>query len=180
LALLPAVAALALAGCGGGNLGRVTGQVVENGQPRALGPGGEYPDRFRPRPTTPTRPLALGVFVRRDGTFVADMNDGTGAGLRPGKYKLKLNRESTSIKTNAKLFKESYTLEAAPGTPVRLTIDLGRGDDQSVTVNHWFGPAEPVRLSQRRDHLGRADPGRRPRSGSSPRETKLTRRGPTA
>jgi hypothetical protein len=130
LALVPAVAALLLAGCGGGNLGRVTGLVLENGQPRALGAGDSIQIDFATADNA-YPPLALGVFVRKDGTFVADMNDGTGAGLRPGKYKLKLNRESTSVKANAKLFKESYVLDAAPGAPVRLTIDLAAG-----TISH--------------------------------------------
>jgi hypothetical protein len=128
LALLSALALVALAGCGGSNLARVTGQVVENGAPVQLSPGesvqidfatadGAYP------------PLALGVFVKKDGTFIADMNDGTGAGLRPGKYKVRLNGESTSIKkkVNPKLFKEAVTVEAGLGTPVRLTIDLTAG-----------------------------------------------------
>jgi hypothetical protein len=121
-------AAAAGTGCGGADLARVTGQVVENGAPVQLGPNesvqidfatadGAYP------------PLALGVFARKDGSFVADMNDGTGAGLRPGTYKVRLNRESTSVKAKVspKLFKDTVTVEAGRGAPVRLTIDLAAG-----------------------------------------------------
>jgi hypothetical protein len=126
-ALLAALALMTLFGCRGSDLTRVTGQVIEDGQPRQLSPGESIQIDFATADNA-YPPLALGVFVRRDGTFVADMNDGTGAGLRPGKYKVKLNRESTSVKkVNARLFKESYTLDAALGTPIRLTIDLTAG-----------------------------------------------------
>jgi hypothetical protein len=126
--LLTALALLALTGCSS-NVVRVTGQVVENGQPYEL-QGGECvqidivsadPDMYPP--------LALTTYSKPDGTFAADPNDGTGRGLPPGKYKLKLNREVTSLKkkANGKLFKESHPFEVVQGAPVRLTIDLATG-----------------------------------------------------
>jgi hypothetical protein len=127
-ALLSALALPALAGCGGGNLVRVTGQVEENGVPRHLGTGESIRIDFTSADNAP-RPLSLGIFAKRDGSFVADMNDGSGRGIPPGQYKVKLNRESTSLKTkvNSKLFKESYPLEVVPGAPIHLTIDPAAG-----------------------------------------------------
>jgi hypothetical protein len=127
-ALLPALALLALAGCSGSNLARVTGRVVENGAPVQLGPGESIQIDFATADQA-YPPLALGVFAKKDGAFVADMNDGTGAGLRPGKYKVRLNGESTTIKkrVNPKLFKEPATIETTLGAPVQLTIDLAAG-----------------------------------------------------
>ena len=126
--LLRALALLALAGCSGSNLARVTGRVVENGAPVQLGPGESVQIDFATADQA-YPPLALGVFAKKDGTFVADMNDGTGAGLRPGKYKVRLNGESTTIKkrVNPKLFKEAVTIETTLGAPVQLTIDLAAG-----------------------------------------------------
>lgn len=122
-----ALLATLLAGCND-NLVRVTGQVVENGQPVRLAAGesiqidlltadGAYP------------PLALGVYAKPDGSFAVDMNDGTGRGLPPGKYKVRLNSEGTTIsrKVNPKLFKESVTLEIGKGVPLQLTVDLAKG-----------------------------------------------------
>lgn len=126
-AVLAVLAALTT-GCGGDNLVRVTGQVVENGEPVRLATGeslqidfltadGSYP------------PLALGAYAKPDGSFAVDMNDGTGRGLPPGKYKVRLNGEGTSLnkKVNSKLFKESLMLEVGKGTSLRLTVDLAKG-----------------------------------------------------
>lgn len=128
LALFAAAALLAPAGCGRSDLARVTGQVVQNGAPVQLGPGESVQIDFATADQT-YPPLALGVFVKKDGTFVADMNDGTGAGLRPGKYKVKLNGESTSVKAKVsdKLFKQPVVIDTAAGTSVHLTIDLAAG-----------------------------------------------------
>jgi hypothetical protein len=117
----------ALAGCGG-NLVRVTGQVVQDGEPYRLADGetiqidfstadGGYP------------PLALAAFVKKDGTFAVDMNDGSGKGLPPGRYKIRLDREGTSLKKKPsdKLFKEPYVLEVGKGTSPHLIVDLARG-----------------------------------------------------
>jgi hypothetical protein len=114
-------------GCGG-KLVHVTGQVVANGEPVALAEGeslqvdfstadGGYP------------PLSLGVYARRDGSLTADLNDGTGQGLPPGKYKVRVNGEGTTLarKINPKLFKESLTVEVGPATRTHLTIDVGAG-----------------------------------------------------
>ena len=124
LATLAAIAS----GCGGENLVRVTGQVVENGEPVRLAAGesvqidfltadGAYP------------PLALGAYAKSDGSFAVDMNDGTGRGLPPGKYKVRLNGEGTSInkKVNPQLFKETLMLEVGKGASLRLTVDLAKG-----------------------------------------------------
>jgi hypothetical protein len=123
LALLVAL----LTGCSD-NLVRVTGKVVENGEPVQLASGesiqidlltadGAYP------------PLALGVYAKPDGSFAVDMNDGTGRGLPPGKYKVHLNSEGTTIskKVNPKLFKEKVMLEVAKGGSLHLTVDLVKG-----------------------------------------------------
>jgi hypothetical protein len=126
-ALASALVLLALTGCSG-NLTRVTGQLVENGQPRALDEGEHVQIDFVSGADAP-RPLSLGVFVKRNGSFVADMNDGSGRGILPGKYKVRLNGEGTSLKTkaNTKLFRETVPVEVAQGTPTRLTIDLSQG-----------------------------------------------------
>jgi hypothetical protein len=126
-AVLVVLAAL-LTGCRDDNLVRVTGQVVENGEPVRLASGesiqidfltadGAYP------------PLALGVYAKPDGSFAVDMNDGTGRGLPPGKYKVHLNRESTSInkKVNPQLFKKSVVLEFEKGVSLHITVDLAKG-----------------------------------------------------
>ena len=128
-ALLPVLALLVFAGCGDRNLVAVTGQVVENGAPRHLEPGESIQVEFLTADEG-SRSLSLGVFPKPDGSFVADMNDGSGRGIPPGKYKVKLNSEGTklkSMKNNAKLFKESYPLEVARGAKIRLTIDLATG-----------------------------------------------------
>lgn len=122
-----AILATFLTGCGN-NLVRVTGQVVENGEPVRLAEGesiqidfltadGAYP------------PLALGAYAKPDGSFAVDMNDGTGQGLSPGKYKVRLNNEGTSIskKVNPRLFKEAVTLEFGKGASFHLTVDLAKG-----------------------------------------------------
>lgn len=123
-----AVLALLPTGCGNENLVRVTGQVVDNGEPVRLGAGesvqidfltadGAYP------------PLALGAYAQSDGSFAVDMNDGTGRGLPPGKYKVRLNGEGTTLnkKVNPQLFKETLVLEVAKGTSLRLTVDVAKG-----------------------------------------------------
>lgn len=117
----------ALAGCGG-NLVRVTGQVVENGTPYRLAEG-EVVQLDLTTADNAYPPLSLGTFAAKDGSFVVDMNDGTGRGLPPGKYKVRLNGENTSLKKkpNPKLFKEAYTLDVGTGTSPHLTVDLAAG-----------------------------------------------------
>jgi hypothetical protein len=124
---LPALALLVLSGYGG-NLVRVTGQVVENGQPRRLEPGESVQVEFVTVGNSP-RTLSLGIFPNRDGALSADQNDGTGAGIPPGQYKVRLNLEGASVKTKVagKLFQESYALGVVPGKLVHLTIDLLAG-----------------------------------------------------
>jgi uncharacterized protein (DUF342 family) len=70
------------------------------------------------------------TFVKKDGRFAADQNDGSGRGLPPGKYAVRLNRETTAVKKtiNGKLFKDKHTIEVAAGRPVHLTIDVATGD----------------------------------------------------
>jgi hypothetical protein len=125
---LTALALAALPGCGGEPLARITGQVVANGAPRALSPGESVQIDFATADNA-YPPLALGIFAKRDGSFVADMNDGSGRGVPPGRYKVRLNGESTSLigKVNNKLFKEGVTLEAVLGKPIHLTIDVAAG-----------------------------------------------------
>ena len=128
LALVGALLGPTLAGCGGKNLVRVTGQVVENGQPYSLA-GGETVQIDFTTADGAYPPLALAAYAKADGSIVVDMNDGSGKGLSPGKYKVRLNSEGTSLnkKPNAKLFKEAYTLDVVQGAPVHLTIDLAKG-----------------------------------------------------
>ena len=127
LVLLAVLAGVAPAGCGN-RLVRVTGQVVENGQDYRLGDGETIQIDFSTADNA-YPPLSLGTFVRKDGTFVVDMNDGTGRGLPPGEYRIRLNAEGTSskAKANPKLFKEAHKLEVKQGASVRLTIDLATG-----------------------------------------------------
>jgi hypothetical protein len=128
-ALLPALAVLVLPGCGDRNLVAVIGQVVENGTPRHLDPGESIQIEFLTADEA-SRSLSLGIFPKPDGSFVADMNDGSGRGIPPGNYKVRLNSEGTKLKStkiNSKLFKESYPLEVARNVKVRLTIDLATG-----------------------------------------------------
>jgi hypothetical protein len=75
------------------------------------------------------RPLSLGAFANRDGRFAADMNDGSGKGIPPGQYQVRLNREGTKVsgKVNPRLFKEWHPLEVAAGKPRHLTVDLATG-----------------------------------------------------
>jgi hypothetical protein len=118
---------IGLTGCGSG-LVRLTGQLVADGLPVRLGDGesvqldfvtadGAYP------------PLNLGVYAKPDGSFAADMNDGTGRGLPPGKYKVKFNGEGTTLKrtVNPKLFKEAHPVEVTAGASLNLTVDLAKG-----------------------------------------------------
>jgi hypothetical protein len=102
--------------------------VVENGEPRRLGQGEHIQVEFFTAGEA-GRPLALGAFVNRDGRFAADLNDGSGRGIPPGQYQVRLNREGTKVSTkvNARLFKEWHPLEVAPGKPRHLTIDLAAG-----------------------------------------------------
>ena len=126
-AIFMALAVSALSGCGG-NLAQVTGQVVENGEPVGLADGETVQIDFSTADNA-YPPLALAAYAKGDGSFVVDMNDGTGRGLTPGKYKVRLNGEGTALKrkVNARLFKEPVTIEAVRGTPVRLTIDIAKG-----------------------------------------------------
>jgi hypothetical protein len=118
----------ALTGCGHNGLVTLTGQLEENGQAVRLEAGetvqldfvtadGAYP------------PLNLGVYARPDGSFAVDMNDGTGNGLPPGKYKVKLNGEGTSIKkkVNPRLFKEAHLVHVSAEFQTYLTVDLANG-----------------------------------------------------
>lgn len=111
-------------GCGS-PLASVSGQVVADGQPLALADGESVQLDFSTADGA-FPPLALVAYVRRDGSFVADMNDGTGRGLTPGKYKVRVNSESTVLKrkVDRKLFKESVTIDAGADAPVRLTVDV--------------------------------------------------------
>jgi hypothetical protein len=122
-----ALAVLVLSGCGG-KLARITGQVVDNGEAVRLAEGETVQIDFSTADNA-YPPLALAAYARSDGSFVVDMNDGTGRGLTPGKYKVRLNGEGASLKrkVNTRLFKESVTIEAALNRPVRLTIDLSSG-----------------------------------------------------
>jgi hypothetical protein len=130
-AVFLALAVLALSGCGG-NLARISGQVVENGAPVQLTDGETVQIDFSTADNA-YPPLALAAYAKSDGSFVVDMNDGTGRGLTPGKYKARLNGEGTALKrkVNPRLFKESVTLEATRDAPVRLTIDIATG-----TISH--------------------------------------------
>jgi hypothetical protein len=127
-AVVLALAWPALAGCGNKNLVRVTGQVVEAGEPYRLADSETIQIDFSTADNA-FPPLALGTFAKRDGSFVVDMNDGTGRGLPPGKYKVRLNGEGTSLKkkANAKLFKEAHVLEVTKAASPHLTIDLSTG-----------------------------------------------------
>ena len=125
--VLIALGVSALPGCGG-NLARVTGQLVEHGSPVRLA-GGETVQIDFSTADNAYPPLALAAYARSDGSFVVDMNDGTGRGLSPGKYKVRLNGEGTVLqrKVNPRLFKGSVTIEAARERPVHLSIDLANG-----------------------------------------------------
>ena len=117
---------LALASCSSG-LVKTTGQLVAGGSDYPLAAGesarvdfgtadGSYP------------PLMLSVYAKKDGSFVADMNDGSGRGLRPGKYKVKLDRESTTVKdVNPKLFKEEVPVDILPSAATHIVIDMKAG-----------------------------------------------------
>ena len=128
LVLLAALACPALIGCGDNGLVRVTGQVVDNSEAYRLAEGETIQIDFSTADNA-YPPLALGTFVKKDGSFVVDMNDGSGRGLPPGKYKVRLNSEGTSLNktANAKLFKEFYTLEVGKGASPHLAIDLAKG-----------------------------------------------------
>jgi hypothetical protein len=122
-----ALLCLALTSCGNGYT-RVTGRLVDGGAAYTLSAGeGMQIDVNTADKAYP--PLALINSVKKDGTFVLDMNDGTEGGLPPGKYKMALNREQTVLKknVNAKLFKEGYTFDFLPGTSTHLVIDIGAG-----------------------------------------------------
>lgn len=126
-AVLIALLCPALAGCGD-NLTRVTGRVVENGEPYRLADGEAIQIDFSTADEA-YPPLNLNAFVARDGTFAVDMNDGTGKGLPAGKYKVRLDREGTTLnkKPSDKLFKDAYVLEVGKGNSPRLTVDLAKG-----------------------------------------------------
>jgi hypothetical protein len=129
-ALFGAVVLLSAAGCSSGNIVRVTGQVVENGQPYALQSGECIQIDLVTTPDSGAKvPLSLMTYSKKDGSFAADQNDGSGRGLPPGKYAVRLNRETTTLgkKAHPKLFKDAYTFELAAGKPVHLTIDLASG-----------------------------------------------------
>jgi hypothetical protein len=117
----------AATGCGNNGLIRISGQLTENGKPVSLTAGesvqidfitadGAYP------------PLNLGAYADSSGRFAVDMNDGTGNGLPPGKYKVKLNHEGTSKKMiSPKLFKEPHPIEVTAQAPLHLVVDLVTG-----------------------------------------------------
>jgi len=126
---LAVLALFAAAGCGG-NIVRVTGQIVENGQPTGLQTGECIQVDLVTVDSAGGLPLSIMTFVQKDGRFAADQNDGSGRGLPPGKYAVRLNRETTAVKKtiNGKLFKDKHVVEVAAGRPVHLTIDVSTGD----------------------------------------------------
>jgi hypothetical protein len=107
---------------------RVSGRVVQIGNDYRLGPGETVQIDFATADNA-YPPLSLGAFVKPDGSFVVDMNDGTGRGLPPGTYKIQLKAEGTSLKAkaNPKLSKKAYKLEVSQGASVHLTVDLATG-----------------------------------------------------
>lgn len=119
---------LAVPGCGGG-LVKLTGHLEADGQPVRLGDGETVQLDFVTADAA-YPPLNLGVYAKPDGTFAADMNDGTGRGLPPGKYKVKLNSEGTTLKqqkVHPKLFKEAHPVEVTATGGLHLTVDLAKG-----------------------------------------------------
>jgi hypothetical protein len=123
-----ALALLACAGCSS-NIVRVTGQVVENGHPSGLQTGECIQVDLVTVDSAGGLPLSIMTFVKKDGSFAADQNDGSGRGLPPGKYAVRLNRETTSVKKSisSALFKNSSVIEVAAARPVHLMIDLATG-----------------------------------------------------
>jgi hypothetical protein len=116
-----------MSGCSSG-LVRLTGQVEDNGQPVRLNTGETLQLDFVSAAGA-SLPLNLGIPARPDGSFVADMNDGTGNGLPPGKYMVKLNRESTNMtrKLDAKLFKNEHSVDVVAGVTLHIKVDLTKG-----------------------------------------------------
>jgi hypothetical protein len=123
--LLAALALLSLAGCSG-NV-RVTGQLVEDGQPYALPPGESLEVHLLSTDPAMYPPRDFLKMVDPDGRFTADQGDGSGRGLPPGRYKVKLRSETPAVKTKLQGKPElTAEFEAARGAPVHLTIDLGK------------------------------------------------------
>jgi hypothetical protein len=120
LALISALLLLGLTGCGG-NAVRVTGRVVENGQPYRPGKAAQVELTF----FSADPPLAFLAFLNADGTFAAEGADGKG--LPPGTYKVALSSPGGSV-FRGQFTRENtpLTVELAPNSTVDLTIDVGK------------------------------------------------------
>ena len=102
--------------------------MVDNGEPVRLVEGESVQIDFQTADGA-YPPLSLGAYAKKAGSCAVDMNDGTRRGLPPGKYKVRLNGEGTSLpkKVNPKLFKEGTTIEVEKGSSLHLTVDVAKG-----------------------------------------------------
>lgn len=139
--------AIMAAGCGRRDLGRISGQVVSNGQPRGFLAPEAMSIAFRS--SDQAIPVLYMAQVMPDGSFAVDMNDGRKTGIPKGTYAVSINvddllmrmpdakpvdegdptynypRPSKEVKQ--KLAKAGCSVQLAPGKSVSLLVDIDAG-----------------------------------------------------
>ena len=125
--LIPALAAaVCAAGCGTRNA-RITGRVVDNGQPVLAQPGAPEPPlvTFACKEAQLTGTCGLGP---KDGRFTVYAADGR-LGLPPGKYKIGFlygNSKTPKTGTDFTVDESPIELTLEPGQQLDVTLDVGK------------------------------------------------------
>lgn len=143
-------------GCGRWDLGGVRGQVVSQGKPRGFTPLETMNLTFSTELNSIPRTYI--ARVKTDGTFVADLNDGSGRGIPFGTYKVGVDVGSVIINEAAgpagssgtastpggdayptpspsvvkRLRGAECTIEVTAGTPRMLVVDIDNGTIQEM------------------------------------------------
>jgi hypothetical protein len=126
------LAVLSVAGCNrGGDVVRVSGQLVKDGKPYGANLGGKEPETFVVDfvGTIKERPYRFAATIKPDGSFKVGGSDGSG--IPRGQYKIAVIHSgflgAGGDRFNARFAEEKTPLEVDVAKATSLTIDLGAG-----------------------------------------------------